>query len=65
VVKLKLYHLKLYLLKLELVFNIAFEQEAQKEFLKLDKTSQQLIGNKIIVYLLKSPNPPAIPAKIQ
>jgi len=30
------------------MFNIAFEQEAQKEFLKLDKESQQLIGNKII-----------------
>ena len=30
------------------MFNIAFEQEAQKEFLKLDKISQQLIGNKII-----------------
>ena len=30
------------------MFNIAFEQEAQKEFLKLDKVSQQLIGNKII-----------------
>ena len=30
------------------MFNIAFEQEAQKEFLKIDKVSQQLIGNKII-----------------
>ena len=30
------------------MFNVAFEQEAQKEFLKLDKISQQLIGNKII-----------------
>ena len=30
------------------MFNIAFEQEAEKEFLKLDKTSQQLIGNKIL-----------------
>ena len=30
------------------MFNIAFEQEAQKEFLKLDKASQQLIANKII-----------------
>ena len=30
------------------MFKIAFEQEAQKEFLKLDKSSQQLIGNKII-----------------
>ena len=47
-VKLRLYHLKLYLLKPELVFNIAFEQEAQKEFLKLDKISQQLISNKIL-----------------
>ena len=46
--KLKLYHLKLFLLKLESLFNIAFEPEAQKEFLKLDKVSQQLIGNKII-----------------
>ncbi len=30
------------------MFNIAFDQEAQKEFLKLDKASQQLIGSKII-----------------
>lgn len=30
------------------MFNIAFEQEAQKEFLKLDIVSKQLIGNKII-----------------
>jgi mRNA interferase RelE/StbE len=30
------------------MFNIAFEEEAQKEFLKLDKTSQKLIGNKIL-----------------
>lgn len=30
------------------MFNIAFEQEAQKEFLKLSKASQELIGNKII-----------------
>jgi len=30
------------------VFNIAFDQEAQKEFLKFDTKSQQLIGNKII-----------------
>lgn len=30
------------------MFNIAFEQEARKEFLKFDKASQQLIGNKII-----------------
>ena len=30
------------------MFSIAFEQEAQKEFLKLDKKSQQLISGKII-----------------
>lgn len=30
------------------MFNIAFEQEAQKEFLKLDKKAQQLISTKII-----------------
>ncbi len=30
------------------MFNIAFDQEAQKEFLKLDKESRQLIGSKII-----------------
>jgi mRNA interferase RelE/StbE len=30
------------------MYKIAFEQEAQKEFLKLDKNSQQLIGNKIL-----------------
>jgi len=29
------------------MFKIAFETEAQKEFLKLDKLSQQLIANKI------------------
>ncbi len=46
--KLKLYHLKMYLPKLELMFNIAFEQEAKKEFLKLDKVSQELIASKII-----------------
>ena len=34
--------------KQELMYKIAFEQEAQKEFLKLDKNSQQLIGNKIL-----------------
>ena len=30
------------------MFNIAFEEQAQKEFLKLDKASQQLIVNKIM-----------------
>jgi mRNA-degrading endonuclease RelE of RelBE toxin-antitoxin system len=35
------------------MFNIAFEEEAQKEFLKLDKTSQNLIGNKISFIILK------------
>ncbi|SHO81167.1 RelE/StbE replicon stabilization toxin [hydrothermal vent metagenome] len=30
------------------MFKIAFEKEAQKEFLKLNKVSQQLIANKII-----------------
>tara|TARA_B110000046_G_C13020339_1_gene410821 strand:- start:1730 stop:1981 length:252 start_codon:yes stop_codon:yes gene_type:complete len=30
------------------MFNIAFEEQAQKEFLKLDIASQQLIGNKIM-----------------
>ena len=29
------------------MFKIAFETEAQKEFLKFDKLSQQLIANKI------------------
>ena len=36
------------MLKLGLMFKVAFEQEAQKEFLKLEKTSQNLIGNKIL-----------------
>lgn len=30
------------------MFNIAFEQEAQKEFLKLEKKSQHLIRDKIL-----------------
>jgi len=30
------------------MFKIAFEKEAQKEFLKLDKIQQQLVANKII-----------------
>ena len=30
------------------MYKIAFEQEAQKEFLKFDKKSQEFIGKKII-----------------
>ena len=30
------------------MFKVAFEKEAQKEFLKLDKVSQQLVADKII-----------------
>jgi mRNA interferase RelE/StbE len=30
------------------MFNVAFEQEAQKEFLKVDKSDRQLIANKIL-----------------
>lgn len=30
------------------MFNVAFEEEAQKEFLKLDKPSQNLIVTKIL-----------------
>ena len=29
------------------MFKIAFEQEAQKEFLKIEKKSQELVANKI------------------
>jgi mRNA interferase RelE/StbE len=30
------------------MYKIAFEEEAQKEFLKLDKNSQKLVANKIL-----------------
>ena len=30
------------------MYKIAFDKEAEKEFLKIDKTAQQLIANKII-----------------
>jgi mRNA interferase RelE/StbE len=30
------------------MYKIAFEEEAQKEFLKLDKNSQTLVANKIL-----------------
>ena len=30
------------------MFSIAFDEEAQKEFLKLDRLSQKLLSNKII-----------------
>jgi mRNA interferase RelE/StbE len=30
------------------MFNVAFEQEAQKEFLKVDKSDRQLIANNIL-----------------
>jgi mRNA interferase RelE/StbE len=30
------------------MYNIAFDKEAQKEFLKIDSNSQQLVANKIL-----------------
>jgi len=34
--------------KLVSVFKVGFEKEAEKEFLKLDSSAQQLVANKVI-----------------
>ena len=38
----------MFLLKRVLVYKVAFEKEAEKEFLKLEKNSQKLVASKIL-----------------
>ena len=38
----------MFLQKQVLVYKVAFEKEAEKEFLKLDKSAQKLVASKVI-----------------